>query len=98
MRGWTIQHADWWRAANGSRLRANWRDVEPDDKCAYRAFTGWLQSRGLWKTRTAPIWLWTAYSNHTRKPDLRCGGHLSSGTPGVRVELRYPPGIAVYMC
>lgn len=39
---------------------------------------------------SCPMWAWYSYyaGEKCRKPDLRCSGHLSSGTQGVRLKLR----------
>lgn len=47
------------------------------------------------KPDCVPIWAWCQWEGKRKKPDLRCGGHLPKGEPGVRLELEIPDGTAL---
>src|SRR5689334_3931661 len=86
LRLWTIQSSGWWQALEGSHaLGGDGRRVRRFYRPAYR----WLMQQMKLKLPACsgrfPVWLW-----HSPKPDLRRGGHLPPGTPGVRVELELP--------
>ena len=41
------------------------------------------------------IWAWYRWRGSTRKPDLRCAGHLSRGESGVRLEIECPSDLVL---
>src|ERR687892_146079 len=83
---WTIQHRDaWLLAEHRGVLRADGRRVWSSFRPAYRWMREQMRLRIAGTEGRYPIWAWAHHA-----PDLRRGGHLEPGTPGVRVEFRAP--------
>lgn len=65
---------------------------DPDDGFFFRWMADQQKTRTKAEGVTSPVWAWYAYRGRSRrKPDLRCGWHLPTGAPGVRVEMSCPP-------
>lgn len=87
---WTIQRpAAWQQLQSTGVLRATAAHAMPDCEPAY----AWMIDQMAQRIGPPPepggypIWAWHWYYGKRRpKPDLRCGGHLGKGEPGVRIE------------
>jgi hypothetical protein len=89
---WTIlTRVAWEQMLRKGCLRASRRHAEKDMLPSYDWIAGQMERRlsvpRPYKT-AVPIWVWVQWEGQARRrPDLRGGGHLPSGTPGIRLEL-----------
>lgn len=91
VRVWSVQKVEVLHALRaGSVWRAQESCVDPEIRAPYRWMARELSQRvGPPALRgQMPVWVWCQWRGELRRrPDLRVGGHLPPGIPGVRLEL-----------
>jgi len=91
---WSIQHKDKLKELEANKfLICLENKYSKEWEKEYRWMANEMKNKiGLPKNKNQyPIWAWYQYhdSRH-RKPDLRRGGHLPTGTEGIRIEFEKP--------
>ncbi len=90
---WSLLNPQAWdRLQRKGRLRASRRHVSRDVLFGPYLWMAEQMERRLKVPRPGknamPIWAWYQWEGKRCKPDLRSGGHLPKGQPGVRLELQ----------
>lgn len=87
---WTIQSIGAWKKLQRCGvLCVDPRYADKDMRPAYEWMAAQMQKRLASKPANSflPIWAWLQWEGERkRRPDLRCGGHLAKGSPGVLIE------------